>query len=332
MSSLSGRRRADGQRLPLTTAALCTSSTVLLNFAAKYPTPLVRRLLHPVFGLVGVPYAKDATARDLQVDGGDGPLPARLYEPEGVEEDAGLLVFFHGGGFVVGGLDTHGNTCRFTAKRAGCKVLAVGYRKGPEHRFPAAHDDCLAAFRWAVRHASELGVDPSRIVVGGDSAGGNLAAATALALTPDEPGPAGAWLIYPLVDTDVTAYPSAELFAKGPLLTRQNALDMVHHYAPSGDALLDPRISLVRAEGLERMPRTYIVTAGMDPIRDQGERFGEQLREAGVEVEVERLENQPHGFDLLLVDPHARQGTERTIDALRGLLDAARVPGAVGVA
>jgi acetyl esterase len=324
MSSISGRRRADGQRVSPSLAALCAPSTLTLNFAAKYPKPAVRSILDAVFGLVSAPYAKDASSRDLVLDvPGGPPIPARLHEPEGLGPDAPLLVFFHGGGFILGSLTSHQNTCRFTAKRARCKVLAVGYRKAPEHRFPAAYEDCRAALRWAIAHAQELGVDPSRIAVGGDSAGGNLAVAATLGLGADEPGPVGVWLIYPLVDSDIAAYESAQLFAAGPLLTRQNSLDMVHHYAPRGADLLDPRLSVVHADNLDQLPQTYIATAGMDPIRDQAERFAEQLTQAGVDVEHERLRDMPHGFDLLLIDAGARQATEQTVAALARMLGTA---------
>jgi len=324
MSSISGRRYADGQRLSPSLAALCAPSTLTLNLAAKYPKPAVRAILDRIFGLVGAPAANDAASRDLMLDvPGISPIPARLHEPQGIGPDAPLLVFFHGGGFVLGGLDSHQNTCRFTAKRAHCKVLAVGYRKAPEHRFPAAYEDCRAALRWAIAHAQELGVDSSRIAVGGDSAGGNLAVAATLGLGADEPGPSATWLIYPLVDSDITRYLSADLFAAGPLLTRQNALDMVHHYAPGGADLLDARLSVVRAENLGQLPQTYVATAGMDPIRDQGEQFAQQLQEAGVDVELERLTDMPHGFDLLLIDPGARTATERTVAALARMLGTA---------
>lgn len=321
MSSLTGLKKADGQRLNLALAAICGPSTVTLNIASRTPTPFMRRLIDTVFPLVAAPYRNDAATRELTLDVPDGPaIPARLYEPEGVGPDAPLLVFLHGGGFVIGSLVSHANLCRFTAKRAGCKVLAVGYRKAPEHRFPAALDDSVAAFRWAVAHAGELGVDPSRIAVGGDSAGGNLAAGVALELSPDEPGPCFAWLTYPLVDTDITAWPSARLFARGPLLTRGNLLDMVGHYAPDVSVRRDPRLSMLYSDELDRMPPTYVATAGMDPIRDQGERFAERLREAGVPVQCDRFDNLPHGFDLMLIEPAARRATAATCAALaRGL-------------
>ncbi|MCW2999774.1 MAG: alpha/beta hydrolase fold-3 protein [Solirubrobacterales bacterium] len=317
MSSRTGLKRTDGQRLPLRLAALCGPSTLALSVAARHPTPAVRKVLDKVFHLVSAPHAKDAQSRDLVVDGADGArLAARLYEPEGVSQDAGLLVFFHGGGFVLGSLDSHANTCRFTARQAGCKVLAVGYRKPPEHRFPTAFQDCLAAYRWAAAHAAELGVDPQRIAVGGDSAGGNLAASVALHLDEDDVQPCLAWLIYPFVDADIDRHPSAQLFAAGPLLSRQCALDMLHQYAPGPREQLDERMTVIDADALDRMPPTYIATAGMDPLRDQGERFGERLGAAGVQVQVRRFTDLPHGFDLLLIDPGCRAATAETCDAL----------------
>lgn len=321
MSSMTGLKKADGQRLSLGLAALCGPSTLALNIAARSPSPLMRRVLDTTFGLVSLPYRHDAEMRELTLDvPGGATFPARLYEPEGAGPNAGLLVFLHGGGFILGSLASHGNLCRFTAKHACCKVLAIGYRKAPEHRFPAALEDSVAAFRWAVDHAGELGVDPSRIAVGGDSAGGNLAAGVALSLGPDEPGPCFTWLIYPLVDADVAAWPSAQLFAQGPLLSRGSALDMVGHYAPDPSTRRDPRLSPLETDELDRMPPTYVATAGMDPVRDQGERFAERLRAAGVAVQCDRFANLPHGFDLLLINPDARRATEATCAALaRGL-------------
>ncbi len=326
MSSMTGLKQADGQRVNPMLGAICGVSTVTLNLASRWPTPLIRRSLDVTFPMMSANHAGDAAMRELTIDLPDGArIPARLYEAPGAGDDAPLLVFFHGGGFILGSLTTHANTCRFTAAQAGCKVLAVGYRKAPEHRFPTALEDCVGAFRWAAAHAGELGVDASRIAVGGDSAGGTLAAGVALALVPDEPGPSFAWLIYPLVDADITAWPSARLFARGPLLTRANSQDMMDHYAPDPRDRHDPRLSVLFAEDLDRMPPTYIATAGMDPIRDQGEAFADRLREAGVAVRCDRFANMPHGFDLLLIEPEAERATAATCAALaRGL--ASRAP------
>ena len=334
MSSLTGFKKADGQRLNPALAAMCGPSTLTLNIASRWPTPAIRHVLDVVFPPFSANHKDDAAMRELTIDlPGGARIPARLYEPPGVGADAPLLVFYHGGGFILGSLVTHANTCRFTAAQAGCKVLAVGYRKAPEHPFPTALEDSIGAFRWAVAHAAELGVDASRIAVGGDSAGGNLAAGVALGVDPDETGPCFAWLIYPLVDADITAWPSARLFARGPLLSRANAQDMVDHYAPDQQDRRDPRLSVLYAEGLDRMPPTYVATAGMDPIRDQGEAFGDRLREAGIDVQCERFANMPHGFDLMLVEPAAERATAATCAALaRGLAAAAHVAHAGGVA
>ncbi len=327
MSSWTGFRRADGQRLSPRLALLAGPSTLTLNFAARHPSPIARKAVDLAFGVMGAAHGKDAPARALHVDGADGRIAAKLYEPAGLGPDAGLIVYFHGGGWVLGGLASHANGCKFLAKRAGCKVLAVAYRKAPEHRFPAAQEDCLAAYRWAVREAASLGVDPGRIAVGGDSAGGNLAASVALGLSAADQKPCMALLIYPVVDADICAYRSAQLFAAGPILGRQSMIDMVHHYAPGARAQLDPRMTVVDSDALAQMPPTFIATAGMDPLRDQGERFADRLREAGVDVESRRFENLPHGFSLLLIDPDSRRAAEECAGALgRGLSRAPEAP------
>ncbi|WP_354700564.1 esterase [Paraconexibacter sp. AEG42_29] len=315
MSSLSGFKRADGQRLSPRLAALCGPSTLTLNFASRHPNPAVRAVLDQIFPLVGFTARGDATMTEVTVDGADGPIPARLYEPDARVENPGLLVHFHGGGFAVGSLTTQDNVCRFTARHAGCKVLAIGYRKAPEHRLPAAFEDCRAAFRWAVEHAAHLGVDPDRIAVGGDSAGGQLAAAVALH-TDGGPKPCFAFLMYPVVDADINAHESAWLFERGPLLSRRNAKDLLDHYVPTEADRTDPRMSILHADGLGAMPPTFVATAGMDPLRDQGEAFAARLREAGVTVESERFDNLPHGFNLLLIDPQASAAYARCCDAL----------------
>ena len=317
MSSRSGRKTADGQRLPLRLAALCVGSTPALNLGAAHPANVLRSALDTTFGLVSRGHRNDATARDLTVDGAPGvQVPARLYEPPGVGDDAPLLVLYHGGGWVVGSLDSHANSCKFLARAAGCKVLAVGYRKAPEYPFPAAQEDSIGAFRWARDHAEELGIDPARIAVGGDSAGGNLAAAVCLGLTDDEATPAFALLIYPLVDADLASYESYHLFHAGPLLSGSATGAMLDHYAPRGVDRSDPRLSVIHSDRIAHMPPTYIATAGMDILRDQGERFGDVLAAAGIEVEVRRFDNLPHGFDVLLIDPDCRRATEAVAAAL----------------
>lgn len=314
---MSFRPTIDGQRLNPRLAALAGPATALLSVAARRPTAQVRAVLDANFAALTANFRAASPLRALTVPGlGDEPMPARLYEPTDLGPEPGLLVFFHGGGWTIGSLASHANLCRHIAARARCKVLAIGYRKAPEHRFPAAWQDAVAAFEWAAANAGSLGIDPARIAVGGDSAGGNLAAAVALAAEPGGPRPCFAWLNYPLVDADVDDYPSAHLFAHGLILTRQNLRDLLHQYAPRPAQQLDPRVSLVRSEHLDRMPPTYISTAGMDPLRDQGERFAEQLRAAGVSVQAERFDNLPHAFQVLLLEPESRAATAATCDAL----------------
>jgi len=298
MSSWTGFKHTDGQRLTPLLAALCGPSTPTINFAARHPTPVIRKVLDQTFQLVSLPYAKDATARDLQVDGADGArLPARLYEPEGLgPDDAGLLVYLHGGGWVIGSLDSHANLCRFVAKRARCRVLAIGYRKAPEHRFPIAFEDCSAAFRWAVAHAAELGTDPARIAIGGDSAGGNLAAVVAIAAR-DGNGPAiaGQLLIYPATDFSM-AHPSHNEPETSILLTHSVIRWFRDHYLGGAADMHDWRASPARADTLAGLPPAYVLTAGADPLRDEGNEYAERLKQAGVAVTHRTFPGQFHGF------------------------------------
>ena len=316
-------RRIDGQRLNPILTGLAPAATALLSYAARHPTRPVLKVLDANFAALTANQRAASPVRDLTIPGADGgTLPTRLYEPEGIEDVPGLLVYFHGGGWTVGSLDSHQNLCRYIAAQARCKVLAVGYRKAPTHRFPAAWEDAVAAYEWALDHTGVLGVDRARIAVGGDSAGGNLAAAVALATDDADRRPCFAWLNYPVVDADIDAYPSAHLFAEGLILTRQNLRDMVHQYVPRPAQQLDPRVTLISSEVLERMPPTYISVAGMDPLRDQGERFAELLRGAGVSVQLERFDNLPHAFQVLLVDPESRRATEATCEPLARALSA----------
>jgi acetyl esterase len=231
--------------------------------------------------------------RDLPV----GERPGRLYVPSG-ERGASpgpLLVFFHGGGWVYGDLDSHDPSCRFLAERAGVRVLSVDYRLAPEHPFPAAYDDCLAAYRWVVEHAPELGAVPERLAVGGDSAGGCLAATTALAAAEDGLPLASQLLVYP--GTDMRGgTESRELFGDGFYLTT-GFIDLARGaYTPDRATHDDPRVSPLVAKVPDGLAPAYVVTAGFDPLRDEGEAYARKLAEAGVDVELRRFADQIHGF------------------------------------
>jgi acetyl esterase/lipase len=318
VSSPTGWRKADGQRLGPLLGALSGPFTPFLHLCTRHPSPPMRRVLDVVVQVAGAHRGSAVATRDLTAGG----VPARLYTPDGVAPGGGLLVYFHGGGFVVCSLDSHAQVCRFIARRTGCKVLAVGYRKAPEHPFPAAVDDCTAAFRWAVANAPELGVDPNRVAVGGDSAGGNAAVVVCLDTAGDQVRPCGAWLLYPVVDAAFGAWPSDRLFARGPLLSSACLRDMFARYADPS-RMGDARLSVLRSTALGGLPPMYLATAGMDPLRDQGEDFARRARAAGATVEVRRFERLPHAFINLLIDRSAATAAGECVDALAGLLGVA---------
>jgi acetyl esterase len=235
-----------------------------------------------------------ARVEALSLPGAAGPLAARLYVPEA--EVRGLLVYYHGGGWVAGDLDTHEAPCRFFARESGMAVLSVDYRRAPEHRFPAAVDDALAAFRWASAETARLGVPPERVAVGGDSAGGNLAAVVSL-LTAREggPRPSAQLLIYPVTDLSEKR-PSYRLFAEGFFLAERDMDWYRRQYLPDEAAALDPRASPLLAPDLHDLPPAVVLTAGFDVLRDEGEAYARRLAEAGVPVTHRRLPGQIHGF------------------------------------
>jgi acetyl esterase len=242
--------------------------------------------------------AKPQVARveEITVTGASGPLAARLYVPAGIGEHGGLLVYFHGGGFVVCDLETHDNTCRFIALHADVPVLSIDYRLAPEHRFPAAIDDALAAFRFAVEHAVDLHADPARVAVAGDSAGGNLAAGVAgLARADGGPAPAFQLLFYPWLDLS-RKRDSYRLFGDGFYLTERELDWYKSHYVTHPNDALDPRCSPLLADDLAGVAPAYIAIAGFDPLRDEGEEYAERLRAAGVPVALRRHRGLVHAF------------------------------------
>jgi acetyl esterase len=208
----------------------------------------------------------------------------------------GLLVYYHGGGHVIGTLDTHDSACRFLATHAGVGVLSVDYRLAPENPYPAAVDDSIAALAWAAENAERLGFDPARIAVGGDSAGGNLAAVVALAAKAGEaPPPVFQLLIYPVCDY-VEKRPSYETFRAGFLLTAAEMDWFRDHYLPDRDAAHEWRASPLRAPDLSGLPPAYVLTAGFDPLRDEGEEYARALAAAGVPTALRRHDGLLHSF------------------------------------
>jgi acetyl esterase len=232
----------------------------------------------------------------IDIPGPASPLPARHYVPEGIGGEAPLLVFLHGGGWVLGDLDTHDGVCRLLAAGAGVTVLSVAYRLAPEDPFPAAVEDAFAAFNWTAANAAALGADAARIAIGGDSAGGNLAAAISiLARDAGAAMPAMQLLLYPATDA-VGGGRSRELFADGFLLTKADIDVCEAHYLPPGTDRHDPRVSVLRAPDLRGLPPAYVATAGFDPLRDEGEAYATRMREAGVAVVLRRHPNLIHAF------------------------------------
>lgn len=235
---------------------------------------------------------------NLTIPTAAGPLGARFYLPRHLPGGTPppLLVYYHGGGWVIGNLETHDGVCRLLAAMAGVAVLSVDYRLSPEHPFPAAIEDAWDAFSWSAANAAELGVDPARIAVAGDSAGGNMAGVVALRAR-DEPGPhlAMQLLIYPVTDSAEDPR-SRFLFAEGFMLTKADMDLFEGHYAPPGTDTDDPRISILKAPDLSGLAPAFVATAGFDPLRDEGEAYAIRMREACVPVALKRYPGLVHGF------------------------------------
>ncbi|PRX44754.1 acetyl esterase [Prauserella shujinwangii] len=310
--------RIDGQELALDAQLLLRmqqlSGTALVGSSVEASRAALDESRHLVSGRPIQP----VHTREVPIPAEYGTLPSTLYTPEGLPDGSGLLVFYHGGGWVIGTRASHDNTARFLAARAGVRVLSVEYRLAPEHPFPAATEDAVLAFDYAHAKAAELGADPDRIAVGGDSAGGNLAAVTAQVTTRrGGPAPAFQLLFYPGVDATVRRR-SRELFGDGFFLTDEHMTWFLDHYAPDGVDRADPRMSPLLAEHLEGLPPAYVATAGFDPLRDEGEAYARRLAEAGVPVALSRQHDLIHGYiNFLGVGRRFTEATAEAAGALR---------------
>ena len=245
---------------------------------------------------VGVPPDAVASSEDRVIPGPGGDIRIRIYRPDAQGGHA-VTVFFHGSGFVICNLESHDDMCRQICRRAGTVVVSVDYRLAPEHKFPAAPDDCLAATRWVAEHAREFGADPARLAVAGDSAGGTMAAVTALRIR-DEGGPAirAQLLLYPVTDHTSVQRPSYEERATGYGLTREAMVWFWNHYLSDAAQGAHPHASPMRARSLAGLPSAYVVTGEYDPLRDEGEAYAHGLRNAGVPVQLIRYPDMNHGF------------------------------------
>lgn len=241
-----------------------------------------------------------AAVAELLAEGPNGPIPMRLYRPIPEASDRAspvpVLVYFHGGGFVIGDLETHDSVCRELTALSGCAVLAVDYRLAPEHRFPAAVLDCVAATRWLRDHAQELALDPERIAVGGDSAGGTLAAVVAIdARERGDLAIAFQLLVYPVTDMRC-ASPSYTENGRGYLLTADTMRYFAAHYLADGSQADDWRASPLLHPNLANLPPALVLTAGYDPLRDEGVAYAERLTSAGCRASTVSFPRQIHGF------------------------------------
>ncbi|HYC00118.1 MAG TPA: alpha/beta hydrolase [Candidatus Limnocylindrales bacterium] len=307
---------------------------VLLQMMAKARQPLLqdlpldvgRRLfIQSAAVLAGdVPVMSRVERRDI--DGPHGSIPLHIYVPRVGRSPHPVVVYYHGGGWVIGGPDSHEQVARRIAEQAEAIVVFVDYRLAPENKFPCAAEEALAAFRWIAANAAGFGGDPSRIAVAGDSAGGNLAAVVALETTrAGERAPDFQLLIYPVTDVSRDSR-SYELFADGFYLTRSLMHWFRDHYLPDSSCGGDPRVSPLHAPDLSGLPPAFVMTAGFDVLRDEGRAYAERLAEAGVRVEYRNHASMIHGFASMAggVIAEATAAMEDATGALRKALHGAR--------
>jgi len=280
---------------PLAQALIDETNALGLPATAAMSPPDARQALHTKLANVDEPEAVDRVEA-YAIPCPAHEIPVRVYAPA-ANTPLPALVYFHGGGWVVGDLDTHDAFCRHLANAGPYAVVSVAYRLAPEHKFPAGLEDCTTAVQWVAANAAMLGIDPAHVSVGGDSAGGNLAAAVAL-LARDRKGLALSHqvLIYPVTDYWIPSPPSYMEFAAGYSLSRDSMIWFWHHYLPSGADVNNPYLCPLRADDLSGLPPALVITAEYDTLRDEGERYAERLKAAGVPVTLNRYAGMMHGF------------------------------------
>jgi acetyl esterase/lipase len=268
--------------------------------------------------------AEVARVENRRVPGPAGELPVRVYTPEG-RAPFPVLVYFHGGGWVIGDLETHDNVCRTLARDVPCVVVAVDYRLAPEHRFPSAAEDCWAAAKCVAANAAAFGGDPARVAVGGDSAGGNLAAVVSLlARERREPRLAFQLLVYPVIDGGMDT-PSYRDNGDGYFLTASMMAWFWDHYVPNRAERANPLASPLCSPDLRGLPPALVLTAEFDPLRDEGEAYARRLREAGVPTTLTRYDGMIHGFfGMPAALDRARDALGEAAKALRGAFGPSR--------
>lgn len=321
--SVSARRPVaiDGQRLdPRVQHVMALLARGSRGPLEQLPVKVARREYEDFPRIFGAPARPLPRVEDDAIPGPGGEIPVRVYGPSPTRGRLPALVYFHGGGGVIGGIQTHDGLCRVLCRQLDARVISVDYRLGPEAPFPAAVDDALAAFRWVATHAASFGVDPQRIAVGGDSHGGNLAAVVCqLARDAGVERPRAQLLVYPALDR-VTPTESQRLFDRGFLLTGALIDWFAAHYLAGADPA-DLRVSPLLHPDLEGLPAAVIVTAGIDPLRDEGRAYADALRRAGVTVRYRCVDGLVHDFAQMMgvVEPAAR-AVEDAARELRALL------------
>ena len=299
----------------------------LKNAATLTPKRARDELLALAESRKDVPMPELAVATDIKVDGGAGPIAARMFATG--RKPAPTIVYFHGGGWVAGDLVTHERQARTLALEAEAVVVSVDYRRPPETPFPGAYEDCLAATRWAAKNIGTLGGDAARVAVAGDSAGGNLAAAVAQGCRKDGPRLAAQLLIYPATDlagcygaaAENAKYPSRQENTDGYFLTGASMRFFAGHYLPRVRDSEDPRASPLRTSKLACLPPAVITTAEFDPLRDEGEAYADALKKAGVEVVYFREPGMIHGYFVMgAASPAADAARKRATAAFKAML------------
>jgi acetyl esterase len=296
-------RLLDGHRIRLGSRTMDPKAQIVGEFVKSIrvpgyfpPLPELRQQLRTMVALMDEPAPALPRIEDIRIPGPAGEIPARIYAPRAGGAPLPVVAYFHGGGWVQGDLETHHGLCARLARHAGVLVVAVEYRLAPEHKFPAAVEDCLAAYRWLRSHGPDLGGDPARVAVAGDSAGGNLSAVVSqLAAAGGTPVPTCQVLIYPAVDFSLETDSHREL-ADGHVIPRDRIAWYTEQYLRGEADKADLRASPLRAPRLAGQPPAMIVTAGFDPLRDEGRAYGERLREARVEVVHREFPGQIHAF------------------------------------
>ena len=325
MSEADALRFLDGHRISMGGRTMDPKAQIVGEFVKSIrvpgyypPLPELRQQLRVMVSLMDEPAPTLARIEDIRIPGPAGEIPARVYSSSAAKTPQPAVVYFHGGGWVQGDLETHHGLCARLAQHAGVLVVAVDYRLAPEHKFPAAVDDCLAAYRWARAKGRDVGADSARVAVAGDSAGGNLSATVSqLAAAEGSPVPTCQVLIYPAVDFSLET-PSHRELVDGHVIPRDRILWYMEQYLKSEADKTDLRASPLRAPSLKGQPPAMIVTAGFDPLRDEGQAYGRRLQEAGVEVVDREYPGQIHAFvSLTKAIPQGMAATLEIADYLR---------------